>query len=395
MNKRNKKDSGPKEDLVGKRFGKLVVLSLDGKKEYPSGDSKYLWKCRCDCGNIVSPTGNALKSSNTTSCRKCLFEDLTGKSFGKLTVLSRVKDAVNESTGRKIVMWNCSCSCGNSHIVSSGNLNRGNVKSCGCLFEDVQSSDFKVRLDKFIERTDELYSGKYLYDMSDFVNTNSYLKITCPEHGVFIQRVADHLASKTGCPSCSFVNRSIGKEEFLRRSYEIHGDKYDYSLTEFQTTAGKVKIVCPDHGLFEQIAKSHMDGHECFECSILKKHWAYEERCKLNPKFGEKIGCLYLLRMHLDDESFLKVGVSVNFQNRLACYRKDGLKVEPLSMIRMTALDSAKEEGVILKQIRTNGYRYKPLKRFAGWTECVSETYEEQLLSWFDELEIKYRSTNE
>lgn len=52
--------------------------------------------------------------------------DLTGQSFGQLTVLSRA-----ENNGIA-VMWNCVCSCGTVKSVSAGNLTKGSTVSCGC-----------------------------------------------------------------------------------------------------------------------------------------------------------------------------------------------------------------------------------------------------------------------
>lgn len=55
------------------------------------------------------------------------FVDLTGRKFGRLTVL--------EEAGRNkwgSVLWKCFCDCGNKIIASTSNLNGGNTKSCGC-----------------------------------------------------------------------------------------------------------------------------------------------------------------------------------------------------------------------------------------------------------------------
>lgn len=55
--------------------------------------------------------------------------DLRGKRFGKLTVISRVREA--DSKG--VIKWNCRCDCGNQVKVKTASLNNGNTKSCGCL----------------------------------------------------------------------------------------------------------------------------------------------------------------------------------------------------------------------------------------------------------------------
>jgi hypothetical protein len=47
----------------------------------------------------------------------------------------------------------------------------------------------------------------------------------------------------------------------------IHGDKYDYSLFEYVNYRTKVKIICPEHGIFEQLLGTHLQGKGCPKCS--------------------------------------------------------------------------------------------------------------------------------
>lgn len=54
------------------------------------------------------------------------FIDLTGKRYGKLTVLERVQTS-------KKTKWKCKCDCGNEVVVASDNLRSGHSRSCGCL----------------------------------------------------------------------------------------------------------------------------------------------------------------------------------------------------------------------------------------------------------------------
>jgi hypothetical protein len=54
-------------DLVGKRFGKLVVLERAEKPINVKINRPY-WKCKCDCGNLKTIRGNELVSGATESC---------------------------------------------------------------------------------------------------------------------------------------------------------------------------------------------------------------------------------------------------------------------------------------------------------------------------------------
>lgn len=55
------------------------------------------------------------------------FVDLTGKVFGRATVVRRNG---HSSDGR--ITWKCHCSCGNSFIATGRSLTGGHTKSCGC-----------------------------------------------------------------------------------------------------------------------------------------------------------------------------------------------------------------------------------------------------------------------
>lgn len=125
-------------DLTGRRFGRLTVLeALDERSEYGS----VVWLCRCDCGNKVKATGHSLTNNYKKSCG-CLghppVKDYVGRRFHKLTV--------KEYAGKKDGMhrWLCVCDCGKETIVGQTLLQSGKTKSCGCLQADVLREQLKL-----------------------------------------------------------------------------------------------------------------------------------------------------------------------------------------------------------------------------------------------------------
>lgn len=52
------------KDITGQRFGRLVALKVAGKNKY----GRYLWLCKCDCGNEKIAAGNDLRRGATKSC---------------------------------------------------------------------------------------------------------------------------------------------------------------------------------------------------------------------------------------------------------------------------------------------------------------------------------------
>lgn len=60
------------------------------------------------------------------------FMDLTGKVFGRLTVIQRV--TASESRNVKATIWECRCQCGTTKSIRAGSLRSGETRSCGCLY---------------------------------------------------------------------------------------------------------------------------------------------------------------------------------------------------------------------------------------------------------------------
>jgi hypothetical protein len=77
------------------------------------------------------------------------------------------------------------------------------------------------------------------------------------------------------------------KEEFIDNAKKVHGEKYDYSKVEYANNKTKVIIICPKHGEFPQIPKSHLKGRGCPSC-IIKTSNTKEFIDKAKKVHGEK-----------------------------------------------------------------------------------------------------------
>lgn len=75
--------------------------------------------------------------------------DLTGKRFGRLTVLKRANDWIDKN-GKKYVRWECKCDCGNISYPFRSSLMDGSVKSCGCYHSEKSSEAGKKSLENLV-----------------------------------------------------------------------------------------------------------------------------------------------------------------------------------------------------------------------------------------------------
>lgn len=110
----------PIADIANQRFGKLVAIKPTSER----GSHRHVvWHCRCDCGNPHLAAVGALRAGGVRSCGCIRSPDLTGKRFGRLTVLGLAHRG----------FLKCRCKCGNVAIVRRGCVVSGNTRSCGCL----------------------------------------------------------------------------------------------------------------------------------------------------------------------------------------------------------------------------------------------------------------------
>ena len=145
-----------------------------------------------------------------------------------------------------------------------------------------------VRLTKeeYIEKAKRVHKSKYDYSKVNYKKLSDKVCIVCPTHGEFYQALEYHIKGQ-GCPKCS-GNTLLTEEEFINRSNEIHGDKYDYSKVVYKNSKTKVTIICPVHGEFKQTPGMHLQGKGCAKCSNNVKLTTSEFIKKAKKIYGDK-----------------------------------------------------------------------------------------------------------
>lgn len=120
--------------------------------------------------------------------------------------------------------------------------------------------------EEYVVKANKIHHNFYDYSKLNYTHSWNKDTIVCPKHGEFLQTPVAHLRGD-GCPSCGLDKRRMTKEDFTRRTYEVHLDTYDYSRVEFINAYTKVKIICREHGEFSQTPQNHLYGKNgCPHC---------------------------------------------------------------------------------------------------------------------------------
>lgn len=118
-------------DLTGQQFGELTVVRRIQKESKSRG---AFWLCKCACGADYEVLGTLLVTGKRTHCpgknhkRNYVYSDITGKKFGRLTVLYPGSQRDRKGS----IVWHCRCDCGNEVDISYDRLVYTSQKSCGC-----------------------------------------------------------------------------------------------------------------------------------------------------------------------------------------------------------------------------------------------------------------------
>ena len=169
------------------------------------------------------------------------------------------------------------------------------LKGHGC---PACSKNKKINTNEFIIRASLIHGDKYDYTETKYINAKTPVKIKCKIHGSFNQEPHSHLIGN-GCEQCSYIYRGLScrldQETFIKKAKSVHGNKYEYSLLKYETSKGKIKIICREHGLFEQEAQAHCSGQGCPSCATT----GFDRTKK---------GFLYILRSCCG--KYMKVGIT-------------------------------------------------------------------------------------
>lgn len=173
------------KELIGKKFNRLTVMEISNKK---GKKNKTLYKCKCECGNIIEVDGYSLSSGHIVSCgcknnenKNALgennFKNLMGKKFGRLEVIKK-------TLGRDIngaVIWECECDCGTHIKESSNTLLMNKVQSCGCLKSKGEEKiakileSYSINFKKQFTFDDLKYKRKLRFDFAVLDDNNNLL----------------------------------------------------------------------------------------------------------------------------------------------------------------------------------------------------------------------------
>lgn len=213
-----------------------------------------------------------------------------------------------------------------------------------------------------ISKFKDVHGNRYDYSSVVYSLSKSPVEIICEEHGPFQQRPADHLKGK-GCPRCGKRYKRT-TSEIIDEFQRVHRHTYDYSKTEYIADKIKVTIICPTHGPFEQLPKTHKKGVGCPKCYVdLKSDYKTLSTSDILKKFTKTHGDKYdySLVVYVNSDEPVKIGCKIHgiFLQKPA-FHKSGSGC-PLCAYESSSCKRSLDIGEVIarfKQIHSDRYDY-------------------------------------
>lgn len=131
----------------------------------------------------------------------------------------------------------------------------------------------KITKEEFLNRAVKKFGDRFDYSNLKYEGYEVKTTFICRTHNKFKTSPHLHLLAKDGCcPEChryrlTHIKSSMTTEEYINRAQKVHGNIYDYSITDYCSYKKKVQIRCKKHDyIFQLLPETHLHGIGCPLC---------------------------------------------------------------------------------------------------------------------------------
>lgn len=251
-------------------------------------------KIKCKNNHIFEQTPN--HHINGDGCPFCAgkyknFDDFIKESKEKFNDKFDYSKAVYNGRKNNLILI-----CANNHsFTTTPEIHLRENSSGGCkLCANKKVGDFnKYSQNEWIELAKSTHNELYLYEESNYINSQTEIIITCKIHGDFNQLPVVHL-SGGGCQKCGIIKSAQFKmlsDKELNDKIEIckknHNNKYYYNSIYRENKYLKIECVCSIHGIFNKRLDHHINGSGCSKCIVnySKKQIEWLNYCEISDGY--------------------------------------------------------------------------------------------------------------
>jgi hypothetical protein len=148
----------------------------------------------------------------------------------------------------------------------------------------------KLRVKKFLSQIKKIYGDSISFPDLDYRNNRTRVNVKCSIHNtIYTAWPCNLISGRRGCTKCC---GNLTQEDFIEKSIDVHGFKYNYDKVKFVNTTTPVTITCPIHGDWDTKPITHYhNGSKCPKCAPFDRRLSTDEFIdKARQVHGNKYG---------------------------------------------------------------------------------------------------------
>lgn len=225
---------------------------------------------------------------------------------------------------------------------------------------------WNITTEEYIRRAKAVHGDKYGYELTEYVDRNTFITITCPVHGPIKVNPYTHIRLGTGCMKCANDKTkktcALTTERFIERAKEYIGSHYDYSRVEYKNAHTPVTIGCPIHGWFTKLPMEiQQQRRGCPKCALEKRD---DKRRTGISDFIRRSNIIHHNKYNYDKAIYINQQTNVT----ISCPKHGDFSQRPLDHLRGKGCPLCKNshfESIVLSFLKKHKIQFKQEQTFS------------------------------
>lgn len=128
----------------------------------------------------------------------------------------------------------------------------------------------KLSQEEVLKQFKETHGDSFDYSNSVYVDIHTPIEVRCKKHDYIFRPTPKNHKNGSKCYYCGreaqIDKAKKNKEQFINEIFEIYGDKYDVSNSDYVNTKTEIEVLCKTHGVFYKKPSDLLDGNACKKC---------------------------------------------------------------------------------------------------------------------------------
>lgn len=128
----------------------------------------------------------------------------------------------------------------------------------------------KLTFEEVLKQFKETHGDNFDYSNSVYVDTHTPIEVRCKKHDCIFRPTPKNHKNGSKCYYCGreaqIEKAKKNKEQFVKEMFDLYGDNYDVSNSNYINSKTNIEVLCIHHGVFHKKPSDLLNGNACKKC---------------------------------------------------------------------------------------------------------------------------------